>query len=275
AGQAGSNSRALSNTTWLMYNVTSRAIATFHPCGHSWRKSMALYKRGVTWHYDFAVAGKGYRGSTKEKSETRARAKESTRRAEVINLGESGIPRKAPRLADFAPRFLEWVEISRLKPNTKRYYRHGWKLIEATPLKNMNLTSISSDVVEVVNFPGGPAYINQAVRTLRRMLGKAQDWKLIHSAPRLKLLQECGREDIIDNETEAKLLAHLKQPARDVFLIIQDTGLRPDEVFRMQIEQINWSMRRYFNASGKTRKSRRMVPLSQRILDALFLRCAD
>ena len=94
---------------------------------------MALYKRGVTWHYDFAVAGKGYRGSTKEKSETRARAKESTLMAEVINLGESGIPRKAPRLADFAPRFLEWVEISRLKPNTKRYYRHGWKLIEATP----------------------------------------------------------------------------------------------------------------------------------------------
>jgi integrase len=86
------------------------------------------------------------------------------------------------------------------------------------------------------------------------MLGKAQEWRLIHNAPRLKLLEENGREVVIDTETEAKLLAHLRQPASDVFITVQDTGLRPDEVFRMRVENINLSERAYFNASGKTER---------------------
>jgi integrase len=105
------------------------------------------------------------------------------------------------------------------------------------------------------------------------MLGKAQEWKLIHVAPRLKLLEENEREVVIDGETEAKLLAHLRQPALDVFVIVQDTGLRPDEVFRMRVEDVNWSSRIYFNASGKTKRARRPVALSQRVLDLLFVRC--
>ena len=58
-----------------------------------------------------------------------------------------------------------------------------------------------------------------------------------------------------------------------MFVSVQDTGLRPDEVFRMRVENINWSARAYFNASGKTKRSRRWVPLSQRVLDLLLMRC--
>jgi integrase len=84
------------------------------------------------------------------------------------------------------------------------------------------------------------------------MLGKAQEWKLIHVAPRLKLLEESEREVVIDDETEAKLLAHLRQPARDVFVIVQDTGLRPDEVFRMRVEHVNCT-RIYLTHQAKRR----------------------
>jgi len=41
----------------------------------------------------------------------------------------------------------------------------------------------------------------------------------------------------------------------------------------MRVEDINLSERSYFNASGKTKHSRRWVALSQRVLDLLFLRC--
>lgn len=34
---------------------------------------MALYKRCEVWHYDFAIDGNRYRGSTKEKAESKAR----------------------------------------------------------------------------------------------------------------------------------------------------------------------------------------------------------
>jgi hypothetical protein len=67
-----------------------------------------------------------------------------------------------------------------------------------------------------------------------------------------------GAKGVIDEETEAKLLVHLRQPANDVFVIAQDTWLRPDEVFRMRVENINWTTRAYFNASGKTKRSRRL-----------------
>ena len=38
---------------------------------------MALHKRGGVWHYDFTVGTKRYRGSTKEKIQSKARAIES------------------------------------------------------------------------------------------------------------------------------------------------------------------------------------------------------
>jgi len=53
----------------------------------------------------------------------------------------------------------------------------------------------------------------------------------IASAPRIKLVKEQGRELTIDPESEAKLLAAGKQPMKDVLVIVQDRGMRPEEVF--------------------------------------------
>jgi integrase len=82
--------------------------------------------------------------------------------------------------------------------------------------------------------------VNQGLRTLRRLLGKAAEWKVIVAAPSIKLGKEQGRELTIDQASEAKLLAVGKQPMRDVLVILQDTGMRPDEVFRIRIENIDW-----------------------------------
>jgi integrase len=66
-----------------------------------------------------------------------------------------------------------------------------------------------------------------------------------------------------------------KQPMRDVLILIQDTGMRPEEVFRIRIENINWSERLIFNPNGKTKAARRYVPISERMLDLLMVRCSD
>ncbi|HET6180526.1 MAG TPA: tyrosine-type recombinase/integrase [Candidatus Sulfotelmatobacter sp.] len=88
-------------------------------------------------------------------------------------------------------------------------------------------------------------------------------------------MKEVGREVIIDPETEAKLLAVAKQPMKDVLILIQDTGLRPEEVFRIRIENINWNLRLIFNPNGKTKAARRHVPISERMLELLMVRCSD
>ena len=83
-----------------------------------------------------------------------------------------------------------------------------------------------------------------------------------------------GREQTIDSDAEAKLLAAGRQPMRDV-LIIRDTGMRPEEVFRIRVENIDWNRWLIFNPHGKTRASRRHVPISHRVFDLLVVRCGE
>jgi integrase len=54
-----------------------------------------------------------------------------------------------------------------------------------------------------------------------------------------------------------------------------DTGMRPEEVFRIRIENIEWSPRLIFNPNGKTKAARRHVPISERMLALLMVRCSD
>jgi len=51
-----------------------------------------------------------------------------------------------------------------------------------------------------------------------------------------------------------------------------DTGMRPQEVFCMKWQDVNWETGTIFIPSGKTRNSRRFVPMSQRLRIALELR---
>lgn len=50
--------------------------------------------------------------------------------------------------------------------------------------------------------------------------------------------------------------------------------MRPDEVFRIRVENIDWTRRLIFNPGGKTKAARRHVPISERMLDILMLRCS-
>ncbi len=85
-------------------------------------------------------------------------------------------------------------------------------------------------------------------------------------------MAEPERQQVLDPESEAKLVAVGEQPLNDVLVIIQDTGMRPDEVFRVRIENIDFVARQIFNPIGKTKASRRYVPMSQRMVDMLLLR---
>ncbi len=55
-------------------------------------------------------------------------------------------------------------------------------------------------------------------------------------------------------------------------LIILDSGLRPGEIFRMRWENIHWDQGLIFNPRGKSRKSRRYVPLTESVKLALLAR---
>jgi hypothetical protein len=54
--------------------------------------------------------------------------------------------------------------------------------------------------------PVRPSNGNNALRTLRRMLNKAREWKVIRDVPDSKLFKEEGRALRLDDQAEAKLL---------------------------------------------------------------------
>jgi len=93
------------------------------------------------------------------------------------------LPTKPVVFREFADRFLEWVNDSRLEEKTRKFYRNGWRLLKSTTVAVLKVDQITGDSVEQLKFPGSAANANCALRTLRRMLHKAEEWKVIGHTP--------------------------------------------------------------------------------------------
>jgi hypothetical protein len=202
-----------------------------------------------------AVRGERFRGSTMEANATRAAKIAGLKLAQATEDSDP-LPRKAPRLEEFARDFLKWVDEARRAEKTKIYYRDGWRLLSQAQLAGMRLDQITPDVTDRIAFPGSPSNANCALRTLRRMLHMAEGKKLVRKAPKLKLAVDFERAHRLDEESEKKLLAAAStcgwtsgslQLFEDVVRLMRDTGMRNRrELYRMRIENIDWQTRSIF-----------------------------
>lgn len=185
-------------------------------------------------------------------------------RKSKTRLNPAGSRRRETLLLESSWRFLEWLDKVRLEDKTKTYYRGGWRLFKTTTLVNMRLDQITSDVIETLRFSGASSNANCALRTLRRMLHKAEEWTLIRHAPKLKLMKEYGRSLRLDDEAEKKLLAGAAscnwrkrslQLFPDTIILMRDTGMRNErELYRMRIENLDWEGRVIFVPDSKNRR---------------------
>src|SRR5450755_4683549 len=262
------------------------------------RRSMSLYKRGSTYWYRFRWNGsRPYRGSCKTSKLSEAKKVESLVWAQLLENKRLPGSQKIPTLAEFSSRFFQWMDSLPTdrppKEGTRKYYRVGWKLLETTTMTGRRIDHIESDHISALVVGSSPANTNNALRTLRRMLKRAQEWKLIQAVPKVQLVEEQGREIMLEPWMEAKLLAVTEiartptskhapksvnygwQPFLEVLLIILDTGMRPAEVFRMEWEHVKWERDLIFVPRSKSRKSKRFVGITERVKAALQLRAED
>ena len=115
------------------------------------------------------------------------------------------------------------------------------------------------------------------------MLHKAEEWKLIARAPKIKLMKEHGRDIRLDADAEEKLVQaslrrkwrpRTRELFRDIVALMRDTGMRNErELFQMCIENLDWNNRTIFVPESKTPEGRRLVPMSRRVFDILKKRC--
>src|ERR1700758_1649978 len=248
------------------------------------RRLVKLFKKPKSkfYWYDFTVRGRRYRGSTQEAKSLRALQVASLKLASVIENTDP-LPSKPIPLGQFADRFLTWVVSSRLEEMTKKFYCNGWRLLKATSVAEMRVDQITGDCAEQSKFPGSAANANCALRTLRRMLHKAEGWKMIGHAPKIKMMKEHGRHLRLDDEAEKKLITgalacrwrpRTRELFRDIVILMRDTGMRNErELFRMRMENLDWQNRVIFVPDSKTAEGRRLVPMSGRVFEILRNRC--
>ena len=143
---------------------------------------------------------------------------------------------------------------------TRKFYRNGWRLLKATPVVEVRVSQVTGDCAEQLKFPGSAANAKCALRTLRRMLHKAEEWKVIGQTPKIKMMKEHGRNLRLDDEAERKLLEGSQactwrrqtfELFRDIVILIRDIGMRNQrELYRMSIENLDWQNRVIFVADS-------------------------
>jgi len=114
-----------------------------------------------------------------------------------------------------------------------------------------------------------PATVNRELATLRRALRLAQDWKLIDSVPRIRLLQgEPVREFVVSDKMELPNLDAAPQPLADAAVLILDTGMRPGEVLALEWPDVHFEPAKgaklgYIHVQrGKSRNAKRNLSLT-------------
>jgi integrase len=98
----------------------------------------------------------------------------------------------------------------------------------------------------------------------------------LQSAPKIKKLPcERHREHVVSFNEEAKYLAVASEPLGSVATVLADTGMRPEECFRLRWEAITWVNGRHGTllvTHGKTAAARRVLPMTQRVRTILEIR---
>jgi hypothetical protein len=172
---------------------------------------MSLYQRGNVWYYLFYLNGKRYRGSTKTENEKEA-GRIYAKAMVAAEAGESTKPKRAPLVQDFVKEFLDWLDKTMLKQQTKNDYKNGCRLILRSSLCGMRLDQITKDDIETTKFHESEASRDCGLRTTRRMLSKARDWKLIREVPRVKRPKLAGRDRMVTDADEELLLPACPRP---------------------------------------------------------------
>lgn len=238
-----------------------------------------IYKRGKIYWYKFMWNGGLVRESTKQGNDKTARQMESAHRTSLAR-GEVGIREKkaVPTLASFlTERILPWAKATFASntPKNAKWYRNECRVLkEFKPLASAPLDGITGELVSEfaawrIKQGRQIATVNSSVRVLRRVLNLAVEWGVIAIAPKLKVLSgERRRERVVSAEEEAKYLAVASEPLASIASVLADTGMRPEECFRLRWEYVTWVRGRngaLLITHGKTASARRVLPMTPRV----------
>lgn len=247
---------------------------------------MTLIQRGKTWHTRIEFQGRVYQRSLMTKNKNEAITRESALRM-ALQRGEFGLAdhSQIPTLEGFEKQFFKALE-SKVAKRSLDFYKDAWRpLLRFEPLGKAKLYRIDKALIEQFVQKRlkevRPATVNHSLRTLRRALRLAQEWKLIQQPPRIRMLPgERQREFVIDEDTLFNMGAYFRQFHPDSVMqyllpFLVDTGLRISEACNLKEEHVSFdpkpeAQRGYvYVEKGKSKFAKRYVPLTERAVENL------
>jgi integrase len=107
-------------------------------------------------------------------------------------------------------------------------------------------------------------YGNFSITTLRNEVVTA------NPVTRIKFLAENNEQTrVISFDEQKKYLAKCSQPLRDMAALMLETGMRPDELYRLRVANVNLKVGWLFIPFGKTKAAKRKIPLTATALAIL------
>jgi len=246
---------------------------------------MALYKRGKTWWYSFEFQGRRIQESSGFTNKTAAQRAEAKRKTDLLNRRAGFSQTKlAPKFEEHVEKFLEWSK-QQHRPKTRelhgtncdtllRFFRGCWLdeinagMVEEFKLARAKESHKHAEDGRLIT----PATVNRALTTLKKLFNHAEKcgYGLANPTRRVAFLNEGpGRMRVVEFAEEIVYLAKASQPLKDIAQTILDTGLRPEEVFRLRIENVDFVARTIFNPFGKTKAARRKVTMTADVFELL------
>lgn len=244
-----------------------------------------LVESSIYW-YKFIWNGELVRESTKQRNDKVARQMESAHRTSLAK-GEVGIREKkvSPTLKEFCTQRVEPWAKARFEtacPKNWTWYRTGIRALTAyKPMADARLDEITGEVASEfaahrLREGMQVSTANNSLRVLRRILNLAVEWGVLGTAPRVKVLSgERRRERVISSDEEARYLAAASEPLASIASVLGDTGMRPEECFRLRWESVTWLNGRngaLLVTHGKTAAARRVIPMTPRVRHVLEAR---
>jgi integrase len=120
-----------------------------------------------------------------------------------------------------------------------------------------------------------PATVNRELACLKILFNRfiKNDVLIKNPASRIKLFNEDNGQTRVVSEAEAQLyLTEASQPLKDIAALMIETGMRPEEIFRMEKANVYLEKGYIYIPFGKTKSAKRKIPLTTRATDIIAKR---
>jgi integrase len=254
---------------------------------------MAVYRRkgSKACRYNFWWCGTHIDESAHTTNWRTAQQIEAARKTELA-MAQVGITKpKAPPTFDAAmEQFLAWsAQQHAAHPATTKRYKTASKALVAflgkARLDQIGVEKINSFVEHRLAVKSkrtkrklAPSAINRELACGKAMFNWFVKSEVVVKNPfsLVKFLPEpADAFTIISYEEQQQYLAAASQPLRDIATTMLETGMRPEEVYRLRRENVHLEAGYLLNPYGKTKAAKRKIPLTSTVKSVLELRLSS